>query len=312
MNKDLTLSGYRLGIDLGGTKTEAVIMDGNGRIYQRRRVDTPHSSYDSALQTIAALALEVESLSGIPSPLPLGIGTPGAISRQTGRMKNCNSTVLNGHALREDLESLTGRPVRIANDADCFALSEARDGAGAGGSIVFGVILGTGVGGGICIDRQILKGVNAIAGEWGHNPLAIHVLRDPVPADTTPRKCYCGRFDCVETWLSGSALSMSYSQVSGIHLGVPEIVRLAENGDGKALAVLEEYINLLALALATVINIVDPEIIVLGGGLSNIDRLYHSLPEYLDHYVFSDRVDTRIIKAIHGDSSGVRGAAWLW
>jgi predicted NBD/HSP70 family sugar kinase len=229
-------------------------------------------------------------------------------------MKNCNSTCLNGMPLQTDLEALMSRPVRIANDADCFTLSEASDGAAAGTSNVFGVILGTGVGGGICLNQQPVEGINAIAGEWGHNPLALDNLQSDNMTfpGMPPRTCYCGRRNCVESWLAGPSFELSYEIVSGHKLRAPAIVSLVEQGNPDANMIMDRYHNMLALALSTVINILDPEKIVLGGGLSNIASLYTEVPKYLDRYVFSDRVDTEIVKARHGDSSGVRGAAWLW
>jgi fructokinase len=247
----------------------------------------------------------------------VGIGTPGAISLKTGMMKNCNSTCLNGRPLRQDLESRLHRPVRIANDADCFALSEASDGAGGQATSVFGVILGTGVGGGICYEGRLLQGANAICGEWGHTTLPLSGFQ---PGDNTrlsppqsgERVCYCERKDCVETWLAGPALERSYLELTGKSGSAREIAALAGNADADATALLDQYCNLLALALATVINIIDPEVVVLGGGLSNMAMLYSEVDKYLPRYVFSDQVNTRILRAMHGDSSGVRGAAWLW
>lgn len=299
-------SGNRLGIDLGGTKIEAIVMDVAGNIVQRERTTTPND-YQSIIYAISSI---VDQLT-IDDQTPLGIGTPGAISLLTGLMKNCNSTCLNGQPLPQALETKLGRRVKIANDADCFTLSEASDGAAAGSNSVFGVILGTGVGGGVCINQKLLSGVSAICGEWGHNTLALQAYQ----GDMTPtpgRPCYCGRYDCVETWLSGPGLEKSYADLTGRSLEAQEIVKLAEQGDKAATGILEQYYNLLALALSVVINILDPESIVLGGGVSNIKTIYSEVNRYLPRYVFTDQFNNNIVPATHGDSSGVRGAAWLW
>ncbi len=303
----------RIGIDLGGTKTEAILMDRDHRVLQRSRVDTPKEDYQRVLATICELVLKVEKTAGISDILPIGMGTPGAVSHKTGLMKNCNSTCLIGMPLKEDLEALLQRDVRIANDADCLALSESSDGAAAEADNVFGVILGTGAGGGICINQQLVRGINNIAGEWGHNPLPIANL-NAIDTDLVKsnRRCYCGLSNCVESWVSGPAFETSYCLLTGTTKTAVEIVNLFEQHDPDAIRVMDAYYNLLALALSTVINILDPEIIVLGGGMSNINSLYTAVPKYLERYVFSDRVDTKIVKAMHGDSSGVRGAAWLW
>ena len=300
-----------LGVDLGGTKIEALLIAPDGSETDRRRLPTPVDDYKGTLRAIDKICREIEDTAGISSPLPLGIGTPGAISPATGLMKNCNSTCLNDKPFAADLETLSGRPVRIANDADCMALSEATDGAGAGAHAVFGVILGTGVGGGIVIDGKLARGTNAIAGEWGHNPLPLNALASEMPVPTR-RACYCGRKDCVETWLSGPGFSRTHAEATGATLTPAEIVSSARDGDGKAALILENYVELLALALATVINVLDPAVIVLAGGVSNIDELYDGVKARLPVYVFSDRVDTMLEPAKYGDSSGVRGAAWLW
>jgi len=303
----------RLGIDLGGTKIEAIVMAADGKITHKKRVKTPSDNYTAVLETIQQLVLGIQDDADISAPLALGIGTPGAVSYQTGLMKNCNTTCLNGRPLREDLETALGRPVRIANDADCFTLSEANDGAGSEVDNVFGVILGTGAGGGICINQHLVQGVNSITGEWGHNPLPMDNLinNNALPAIDS-RQCYCGRTNCVESWLAGPSFEKSYEILTNTSLTAPDIVKLVENGDDIATQLMEQYHNMLALALANVINILDPAVIVLGGGMSNISSLYTGVYKYLDDYVFSDRVDTKIKKAVHGDSSGVRGAAWLW
>ena len=304
----------RLGVDLGGTKIEAIIMDRAGDIQVRERIDTPKEDYAATLDAIARLIERVERLAGISDRLPLGIGTPGAVSLKTGTMKNCNSTCLNGRPLREDLQARLDRPVRIANDADCFTLSEASDGAGRDATTVFGVILGTGVGGGICYEGRLLQGINAICGEWGHTtlPLAAFKADAQLSLAFEPRDCYCNRMDCVETWLSGPGFERSFVELTGRYLAAGDIEQAALSGAGDARALVDHYCNLLALALSTVINILDPETIVLGGGMSKNPALYSEVRKYLPRYVFSDQVNTRITSAVHGDSSGVRGAAWLW
>lgn len=291
----------RIGIDLGGTKTEAIALGLDGGELARRRVATERGSYDGTVRTIVQLVhgLEIE-LGGTAT---VGVGIPGAISPKTGLVKNANSTWLIGKPLDRDLQQALERPVRLANDADCFALSEATDGAGAGAPTVFGVILGTGVGGGLVVNGHLIDGPNAIAGEWGHNPLPW-----PTPDELPGHYCYCGKMGCIETFLSGPALERDY----GESLGVPEIVRLAARNDDKAEGVLARYEDRLARALATVINILDPHVIVLGGGVGNMSRLYRNVPALWGEYVFSDAVTTRLVPPVHGDSSGVRGAAWLW
>jgi fructokinase len=295
----------RLGIDLGGTKIELVALDPAQGILLRRRVPTPRDDYAGTLQAIAGLVLETERELGARGSV--GIGTPGAISPASGRMKNCNSTWLNGQPLKQDLERLLGRELRIANDANCFALSEAVDGAAAGAEVVFGVILGTGCGAGVVVRGHVLTGPNAIAGEWGHNSL-------PWPRDDERPgpPCYCGKSGCIETWVSGPALARDLYAASGLKLPADEIARRAEAGDAACAAALERYEDRLARGLAHVINVLDPDIIVLGGGLSNVARLYENVPRLWGSYAFSDRVDTRLVPPLHGDSSGVRGAAWLW
>jgi fructokinase len=297
----------RIGVDLGGTKIEAVVIDAQGVEQARLRRPTPQGDYRATLSAICALVRELETRCGARAPARVGIGTPGAFSSATRRLKNSNSICLNGQPLAEDLEALLGRPLRFANDANCFALSEATDGAGAGARAVFGVILGTGVGGGIVIDGRVLEGANAIAGEWGHNPLPRSVgAEDPGPL------CYCGRHGCIETWLSGPGLAADYRRATHRSESVPRIVELAGEGAADAVAALERYCDRAARALAGVINVLDPEVIVLGGGLSNIDLLYSRIPALWARHVFSDTVATRLVRNLHGDSSGVRGAAWLW
>jgi fructokinase len=294
----------RLGIDLGGTKIEIIALDDSGKELLRRRVPTPKGNYYETLQTIAELVRDAEAELGQRGSL--GIGTPGALSRATGRLKNSNSVVLNGQPILQDLEALLQRPVKFSNDANCFALSEAMDGAAAGAEVVFGVILGTGVGAGIVVNGRILTGPNSIAGEWGHNPLPwpeAHELPGP--------QCYCGKQGCIETFLSGPGMMQLHQRETGISLSAEEIVAHEEQGDAARERSLQTYENRLARSLAHVINILDPDVIVLGGGMSNIERLYTRVPELWGRWVFSDRVDTRLVKHRFGDSSGVRGAAWL-
>lgn len=295
----------RCGIDLGGTKIEGVVLDQQDVVLARHRVATPSDGYQATLDAIAGLVAGLERAAG--GRATLGIGTPGALSRANGLLKNSNSVCLNGRPLDKDLSALLGRPLRIANDADCFALSEAVDGAAAGAAVVFGVILGTGVGGGVVVHGRLLQGTNGIAGEWGHNPL-------PWPRDDERPgpACYCGKYACIETWLSGPGLARDFAAVSGRSLSAEQIAQFAAEGDAACAAALARYEDRLARALASVINILDPEVIVLGGGLSKLNGLYQNLPAVWGRYVFSDRVDTRLVPAQHGDASGVRGAAWLW
>ncbi|HZT76890.1 MAG TPA: ROK family protein [Vicinamibacterales bacterium] len=291
----------RIGVDLGGTKIEAIALLDDGRELVRRRVETPRGDYDATLAAIGDLVRGIER--DLNARGTVGVGIPGTLSPATGLVKNANSTWLIGRPLADDLPRLLERPVRFANDANCFALSEATDGAAAGAAVVFGAILGTGVGGGLVVDGRIVVGANAIAGEWGHNPL-------PAPRDDERPgpACYCGRRGCIETFLSGPALAADYDGATP----ASEIARRAAAHDTRADAALTRYEERLARALAGVINIVDPEVIVLGGGLSNIERLYTAVPALWSPYVFSDRVATRLVPPMHGDSSGVRGAAWLW
>jgi fructokinase len=294
----------RIGIDLGGTKIEGIVLDGAGRVAAQKRVPTPRDDYAGTVQAIAGLVREFER--GGPR-MSVGLGIPGTISRATGLVKNANSVWLNGRPLHEDLGAMLRRPIRVANDANCFALSEATDGAAAGAEVVFGVILGTGTGGGVVVRGHGLTGPNGVAGEWGHNPL-------PWPeADEWPgRSCYCGRSGCIETFLSGPGFSADFRSATGRVLTSEQIVGEAAGGDGQAAAALDQYERRLARALASVINLLDPDVIVLGGGLSKLGRLYDRVPPLWAHWVFSDRVDTRLVPPLHGDASGVRGAAWLW
>jgi fructokinase len=295
----------RIGIDLGGTKIEGLALNGDGREVHRLRIDTPAGNYGATVDAVCALVREIEEEIGAEGTV--GIGMPGSISPATGLIKNANSTWLIGHPFHRDVEECLGRPVRIANDADCFAVSEAHDGAAAGKPLVFGVILGTGVGGGIAWRGEAILGANAIAGEWGHNPL-------PWPQDDERpgRECYCGRYGCLETWLSGLGLECDHEAATGECLEPVEIEQRADAGDEAAIATLDRYVDRLARGLATVINLLDPDAIVLGGGLSNVRRLYDGVPRRWSDWVFSDRVDTPLLPPVHGASSGARGAAWLW
>ena len=295
----------RIGVDLGGTKIEIVALDAAGNQRLRRRVKTPQGDYPATLAAIAALVDAAESELGERGSV--GVGIPGAESADSGLVKNASSTCLIGRPLRRDLQTLLGREVRVANDANCFALSEAIDGAGQGAEVVFGVILGTGVGGAIVVREQVLSGVNRIAGEWGHNPL-------PYPEEETlpPPRCYCGRQGCVETWLSGPSLAADHARHGGEMLTAKAIAERAQAGEADCAATLARYQRRLAKALAQVINVVDPSVIVLGGGVSNIESLYTAVPALWGEYIFSDQVHTQLRRHRHGDSSGVRGAAWLW
>jgi fructokinase len=295
-----------LGVDLGGTKIELLAVDGGGVERFRQRVATPSGDYAGTIAAVARLVDTARRHCG--DEAGIGVGTPGTVSRATGLMKNCNSVCLNGRDLAGDLQAALGRPVRIANDANCFALSEATDGAGAGVPTVFGVILGTGVGGGLVVNGRIVDGPNGIGGEWGHNPLA---LGDGCGRDA-PRACYCGKRGCVETFLSGPALERDHAWgAAEAPVAAEAIARGAGAGDERCVQTLERYAQRLAQALATVVNIVDPDVIVLGGGLSNIGALYELVPRHWLPWVFSDEVRTRLVPNRHGDSSGVRGAAWL-
>lgn len=293
----------RLGVDLGGTKIEIIALDAAGAVLHQQRADTPQGDYPATLEVIAVLVEQTEAQLQLRGSL--GIGIPGALSRQTGRIKNANSTCLIGEDLKGDLERRLQRPVALANDANCFALSEATDGAGKGAEVVFGVILGTGCGGGIVVNGRILQGINAIAGEWGHNPLPWAEARD------IALPCYCGLHGCTETFLSGSGLQAHYRRLGGAVLSAQQIVALGRQGDALAATLLQDYYRWLAQGLAGIINLIDPDVIVLGGGLSNIDELYTEVPRLWSRWVFSDRVDTRLLAPRYGDASGVRGAAWL-
>ncbi len=295
----------RLGIDLGGTKIEAAILEDDGAIAVRERVGTP-VGYDAKITAITDLVRAVEARRGL-GPLNTGLGHPGSHNPRTGLMRNANSTALNGRPLDRDVSAALGREVRCANDANCFALSEARDGAGAGAASVFGVILGTGVGGGLVIGGELVRGADGNAGEWGHTALPW-----PTPEEIPGPACYCGLSGCVEAWCSGPALAADHARVTGETLTAEAIAAGAQAGDATARASLDRHEARLARALASVVNIVDPEIIVLGGGLSNLPGLPQRLEQALARWAFTDELMTRVRRHHHGDSSGVRGAAWLW
>jgi fructokinase len=294
----------QIGVDLGGTKIEAMVLGFDGIELDRRRAATP-KAYDDILRCICQLVGACEEHVGQTGTV--GVGTPGTLSPATGLMKNANTVCLIGKPLDRDLAAALGRPVRLANDANCFALSEATDGAAAGAAVVFGVIVGTGTGGGLVVNGAILNGPNAIAGEWGHNPLPwpqTHEL--PGPA------CYCGKLGCIETFLSGPGMTRDHERATGLSLSAADIATHADSGDDAAMETLRRYEDRMARALASVINVLDPNVIVLGGGVSNIGRLTTEVPRLWQRYVFSDSVATHLVRAAHGDSGGVRGAAWLW
>jgi fructokinase len=305
-NKELNT--LRIGIDLGGTKIEGIVLRGESEVVLRRRIVTPAQQYRPTIDAVAALVRELEQEAGVGA-LPVGVGHPGAISPASGRIKNANSTCLNDQLLKQDLEQAIGCAVHMANDADCLALSEAFDGAAAGARSAFAVILGTGVGGGLVIDGKLLAGPNAIAGEWGHNPLP---WPRPEWGEVPGPLCWHGLHGCIETWLSGTGLAADHLRISGQKLSAEEVVARAEAGEAAAQATLARYEDRLARALAQVINLIDPQVIVLGGGVSRMQRLYRNVPTLWGQWVFSDSVRTRLAPARHGDSSGVLGAARLW
>jgi len=296
---------FRLGLDLGGTKIAAVVLDPDGQVVWDARIATPRHDYPGTLAAIARLVQQGEEAVG--ASCSVGIGMPGAVSPATGLVKNANSTWLNGQRFHEDVERALGRSVRLANDANCLAISEAADGAAAGALVVFGVILGTGTGGGLAVRGEIVTGANAIAGEWGHNQLAW-----PAPDELPGPACYCGRFGCIETWVSGPGLAADYARRGGDEVSAEAVASRAAAGDVLARAAVDAWIHRLSRSLASVINIVDPDVIVVGGGLSRISRVYTDVPGRWAEWVFSDRVVTRLVPAAHGDASGVRGAARLW
>jgi fructokinase len=312
----LSMDALQFGIDLGGTKTEIIVLDDRGQTLYRHRVPTPAQSYIEILNTIEALVIEAQTKTGLATAL--GVGAPGAPIPRSGRMKNANTTCLIGQRLEGDLSQRLGMAVLVENDANCLALSEAVDGAGAGARTVFAAILGTGVGGGISIGSQVIRGRHHIGGEWGHNPMP---FRHPdAQPQSAPRRCYCARWDCIETYLSGPGLARTYGEMTHPHApdsaqraihSANDIAVLAKAGDQDALKAIKRYADQLAIALASVINVLDPDTVVLGGGVSNIDVLYPLLSERLGQHVFTDELTTPVKRALHGDSSGVRGAAWL-
>ena len=295
----------RIGVDIGGTKIEAAALAADGAFVARVRKANP-GDYDGFLQVVAELVTEAEAQAGA-SVDRVGIGMPGSISTKTGLMRNANSVWMNDRPMREDLARVLGRPVRMENDANCFALSEAVDGAATGARVVFGAILGTGCGGGVVVDGRTVDGRNGVGGEWGHNPLPW-----PSKDEHQAHLCWCGRVDCLETWTSGSAFVEDYQRATGLNRNGATIVAAAHGGEAAAEAALDRYISRLGRALAAMCNLLDPDVIVLGGGMSNVDALYERVPPVVAHYIFSDSFETPIVRAKHGDSSGVRGAAWLW
>lgn len=298
----------RIGIDLGGTKIEVIALDDAGDSLFRKRIPTPRGDYLATLNAIVGLVNEAEAVTGMTGTV--GVGIPGTLSPVTGKVKNANSTWLNGQYFDADLSKLLERPVKVANDANCLAVSEAVDGAGAGAKVVFAVIIGTGCGAGIAINGQVHSGGNGVAGEWGHNPLPWQDDKDRLFLDD--EICYCGLTGCTELFVSGTGFIADYKKLSGEQKTGLEIVKLAQEGNKQAAIAMEHYQTRLAKALAQAINMLDPDVIVLGGGMSNVDSLYDALPEKIRNWVFGRECDTPIRKAVHGDSSGVRGAAWLY
>lgn len=301
----MTMSDLRIGIDLGGTKTEVILLNSSSQELFRTRIPTTRNDYPATLKDIAGLVSQAEAAAG-ESLLPVGIGIPGTISRKTGFVKNANSTWLNGKPFQEDISKYLGRAVKVTNDANCLAVSEATDGAGQEYELVFAGILGTGCGAGLAYKGRPIIGPNGVAGEWGHNPLPWTSANE-----LEARPCYCGKAGCQETFLSGTGFCLSYQQATGKSLKGDEIVALAGSGDKTAIQVLDNYYDQLARGLAAVINVLDPDVIVLGGGASNIAGIYQQVPARLSRYVFGGECDTPVVQAVHGDSSGVRGAAWL-
>ena len=296
----------RIGVDLGGTKIEIAALDAGGRELLRKRAITPKTAYSDIVGAITALVREVEDKLGTRGTV--GLAIPGALSPVSGLVKNANTTKLIGHALDRDLERALGRKVRVANDANCFAVSEAHDGAAAGCDVVFGIIAGTGIGGGVCVSGRPLLGAHAIAGEWGHNPLPWPTVEEVQSAPA----CYCGKRGCIESWLSGPAIARLFAEATGRTLAAPEIAAAATQGDMDASKAMDAVHGRLARAIASIVNVLDPDAIVIGGGLSNIESLYRDLAPRIQDFAFCPEGPTRILKNKHGDSSGVRGAAWLW
>jgi fructokinase len=295
----------RIGVDFGGTKIEAAALDERGEYVARVRKPNP-GNYNDAIGIVCDLVTEVEKQADVGA-MNVGLGMPGSISPKTGLVRNANSTWLNNKPFDQDLQKALGRDLRVANDANCFALSEATDGGGAGAKVVFGVIIGTGCGGGLVVDGRMIDGINGVAGEWGHMPLPW-----PSAEERGAHRCWCGRIDCLETWVSGSAFVADYQAHEGEKLDGASIMARAREGDATAVAALDRYVDRLGRALAVLGDILDPDVIVLGGGMSNTDELYDRLPPVFARYIFSDTLNTKVVKAVHGDSSGVRGAAWLW
>jgi len=295
----------RIGVDFGGTKIEAAALDEKGQFVARVRKPNP-GDYEAAVQTVCDVVAEAEKQAGV-TPRNVGLGMPGSISPKTGLTRNANSVWLNGKPFDKDLRKALGRDLKVANDANCFALSEATDGAGAGASVVYGVILGTGCGGGVVVNGQLINGVNGVAAEIGHTPLPW-----PSAEERGAHTCWCGRIDCLETWVSGTAFVEDYKAHEGEKLDGGTIMSRARSGDAAANAALDRYVDRLGRALAVIGDIIDPDVFVFGGGMSNTDELYDRVPPVLARYLFSDILNTKVLKAVHGDSSGVRGAAWLW
>lgn len=296
---------FRIGIDLGGTKTEVILMNGASQQLFRQRMTTVHESYATLLDSIVNLVAQAEAIAGVTS-LPVGVGVPGTVARKTGLLTKTRYTWLNGQAFAQDLSTRLARNVKVANDANCFALSEAVDGAGRNHDVVFAAILGTGCGAGIAHQQQVLQGANSLIGEWGHNPLPW-----ASDAELNSRNCYCGKRGCLGRFISGTGLSRSYEMVTGVNLTGDVINQRARAGESVAQQIMNNYIDQLTRALASVINLLDPDIIVFGGGCANIDELYSEVPKRLSAYVFGGQCATPVVRAQHGDSSGVRGAAWL-
>ncbi|HZZ37043.1 MAG TPA: ROK family protein [Caulobacteraceae bacterium] len=295
----------RIGVDFGGTKIEAAALSEDGEYVARVREPNP-GRYDEAIAVVARVVAEAQRQAGV-NGASIGVGMPGSISPKTGRMRNANSVWLNDKPFHEDLERALGRPIRMENDANCFALSEATDGAGAGAEVVFGAILGTGCGGGVVVRGRTVEGVNRIGGEWGHTPLPW-----PSAEERGAHRCWCGRIDCLETWVSGSAFSEDYQRATGRKLKGDAIMKAARAGEAEAAAAFDRYVDRLGRALAVICDIIDPNVIVCGGGMSNTMEIYERVPPVIERYVFSDVFKTTFAPAKHGDSSGVRGAAWLW